>query len=203
MSSSSHSTMQASGAARSITVRDVVSWKQEEAFRMGEIGFDTAFPDMNEIAQNFSYGDIDKNGWPAPAEDDSFLVAAAVELHDNVRSLQHHQHLMRQNPTIVTAAMKAVDQQLIALRRASKEKQRRSLREKVAELYELKHLKKKPNCVTVWVNPRPTTGLNQMMEVRIAISWASYPSIDATLDQSTFQIDHCRDQRHIPPSHAV
>lgn len=75
---------------------------------------------------------------------------------------------MRQNSAVVAAALRAVDQRLTALRRSGKGRAHKSLREKVVELSELKHPKPKPNYVTVWVNPRPTTGLNQMMEVGFA-----------------------------------
>jgi len=159
MASNLRSRMQVNDTKSAVTVQDVVLWKQEEAFRMGEIGFDMGFPDMNEIISSFSYDHLDPNG----AEDDAYLVQAAMDMHDSVRQFQQHQQLMRENPAVIAAATRAVDQQLVALKRASKEKERRTLREKVVELTELKHPKPKPNYVTVWVN---AAGLNQMMEVR-------------------------------------
>ena len=157
---------QAPEISLTVTVQNVVAWTQEEAFRTGEIGFDIGFADMHDIAQSFSHEDINAEKWPDPAEDDSFLVHAAMELHDSVRQMQHHQHLMDRNPEIVAAAVSAVDRQLTGSRGVGRPKKNQSLREKVVELSNRRNPRRKANYMTVWVKPVRTGGFKQMLEVQ-------------------------------------
>lgn len=84
MSSSPLSATQVPEPTSAVGVRDDVSWKQEKALRMGVLGFDMRFPDAIEVATSFSHDNFDANGWPEPAEDDSYLVQAAMDVHRSV-----------------------------------------------------------------------------------------------------------------------
>ena len=142
---------------------DIISWTHEEAYRMGEIGFTTNFPDT---AANFSAWRCDMKARLEPAGDEQAIEDAAEAIHNDIMRIRVRCGLMQKMPTLVAEAHSIVDGKLLAAGRSKRAGDDRELRQKVVELFELEHPPAAANFVSVLVAQGAFSRLDELLEVK-------------------------------------
>ena len=143
----------------SIDGQSLVAWTREEAYRMGEIGFTTNFPNPHDV---FKPRNIGLNVSREPSEDELAIANAARALHIKICTMKQRQAMMESNVGLLMNAHAWVDRKLLAAGRQRREDEYRPLRVKVVELFEIEYPTPLPNYVEVWVKPRPAMGSKYM-----------------------------------------
>ena len=145
------------------SAEDIIAWTREEAYRMGEIGFTTNFPDT---AANFSAWRCDMNAPLEPADDEQAIEDAAEAMHKDFMRIKARCELMQKMPTLVAKAHSIVDARLLAAGRLKRGGDNRELRQKVVELFELEHPPAAANFVSVLVAQGALSRLDELLEVK-------------------------------------
>ena len=168
-----------------LTMRDIVKWKQEEAFSLGEIGFHTNFPKPSDLFQPSEIS-TDPSGeayTPTDADNDAAMTAAMQGLHRQIVGLQQRKQVMDANQALVAQTELDITKKL---RAAGVPEERlgpeTTLREKVVELVRLKMPEPEPNFVSVYVEPSAIKGQSQTLEINLPLE-ASIAEIYALLDE--------------------
>lgn len=126
------------------TVDDFIEWVEEEAVRMGMIGFRTEYASLEEIFADVSM----KTGSVKEFEEiDSLEDCATVEMlriHQDIDMMERRMKIMKANPLLLARAEVQVDKKLLAAGKlqediASYPKGRNGLRVKVMDLHALNH----------------------------------------------------------------
>lgn len=166
-----------------LTMRDIVSWLQEEAFSLGEIDFHTNFPNPSDIFKPFEIGP-DPSGEaqnPTDVENDVVMTATMQDLHMRIAGLYQRRQIMDANKALVSQTELDVTQKL---RAAGVPEERlgpdTTLRQKVVELVRLKLPEPEPNFVTVYVEVSNTKGRGQVSEINLPLK-ASMAEVYALL----------------------
>ena len=145
------------------SAENIIAWTREEAYRMGEIGFTTNFPDT---AANFSAWRCDMNAPLEPADDEQAIEDAAEAMHKDFMRIKARCELMQKMPTLVAKAHSIVDAKLLAAGRLKRGGDNRELRQKVVELFELEHPPAAANFVSVLVAQGALSRLDELLEVK-------------------------------------
>ena len=145
------------------SAEDIIAWAREEAYRMGEIGFTTNFPDT---AANFSAWKCDINAPLEPAIDEQAIEDAAEATHNDVMRIKARCELMQKMPTLVAEAHSIIDAKLLPAGRLKRAGDDRKLRQKVVELFELEHPPAAANFVSVLVAQGAFSRLDELLQVK-------------------------------------
>ena len=125
------------------TVQDFIEWIEEEAVRMGILGFRTEYANPEEIfadfSMNSSLGDLD--------EMDRLENCATIEMmgiHQEIGMMERRLQIMKANRPLLACTERQVDKELMAAGKTKEDIARypnieNRLRMKVADLYALKH----------------------------------------------------------------
>ena len=126
------------------TQEDFIEWVEEEAVRMGMIGFRTEYASLEEI-----FADISMNSGSVKdfEEIDSLEDCATVEMlriHKDIDTMERRIKIMKANPLLLARTEVQVDKKLLAAGKsqediASYPKSKSRLRVKVMDLHALKH----------------------------------------------------------------
>ena len=164
-----------------LTKRDIVKWKQEEAFFLGELGLTTNFPDPSDIFKPFT---IDQSFEREPSADDgAALVAAMEETHNSIIQLHQRKILMDEAGPLLASTEMDINQKLLGAGVPEHELQFKNLRQKIVQLAELKAPPPKANFAAVLVNVASTTeGRSHNLEVNLPLE-ASLTEVYALLDE--------------------
>ena len=164
---------------RTLDMRHVILWHQEQAQLQGELGLTMNFPDPSEIFRPFNT-DADSD---LPADDRATLVAAMQETHKGFVQLHQRKVLMDQAGPLLASTERDVSRQLIAAGVPEHEFQHKSLYQKVVQLAEVKEPPPKENFVVVLIEVASSTkGQSHMLEVNLPLK-ASIAEVYALLDE--------------------
>lgn len=165
---------------RTLGMRDVIMWQQEQAQRLGEIGFTKNFPDPSDIFKPFT---LTPSEHELPAEDRGAIVAAMRETHRAIMQVQQRKMIMdRAGPLLASTEMN-VDQKLLAAGVPEQALSNKNLRQKIVQLVELKEPPPKKNFVAVLVNVTSTTkGQSHILNISLPLK-ASVAEVYALLDE--------------------
>lgn len=136
------------------TVEDFIEWHEEQAFRLGELGFTMGsyhaedffkqWSDVSDVAEAFSK--------------ENCAQEAMEEMHADVTRLQQRMRIMRSNPHLLVLTENEVQRRLLQARQSQPGiehvfKSKTSLREKIVKLHKLEHRTepRKPDGVTAWM----------------------------------------------------
>jgi hypothetical protein len=138
------------------TVEDVIDWIEEEAFRMGRLGFRKGYANPQEIFSNFSM-----NGSVGDFEEMDRLEHCATTAMEGVNAelslMERRMNIMNADPPLLARAEARVDRRLLEAGMSHKDiesypKSEKRLREKVLALYTLKHpVTEPPPGIEAWV----------------------------------------------------
>ena len=145
------------------SAEDIIAWTREEAYRMGEIGFSTNFPDT---AANFNAWRCNVNAPLEPPIDEKAIEDAADAFHNDVMRIKARHELMQNMSTLVAEAHSIVDAKLLAAGGLKPGGDDRELRQKVVELFELEHPPAAANFVSVLVAQGPFSRLDELLKVK-------------------------------------
>lgn len=168
-----------------LTMRDIVKWKQEEAFSLGEIGFHTNFPNPSDIFKpiKISTDPSDEAQSPTDINNDAAMKAAMLGLHRQITGLQQRKQVMDANKALVSKTELDVTRKL---RAAGVPEERlgheTTLRQKVVNLVRLKFPEPEPNFITVYVEPSTSKGRSQTLEINLPLE-ASITEVYALLGE--------------------
>ncbi len=142
------------------TVEDVIHWIEEEAFRMGRLGFRKGYANPEEIFSQFSMtgsvGDFDEMD---RLENCATTAMEAVDAE--ISLMERRMKIMKADPTLLARAEARVDRLLLEAGMSQKDiesypKSEKRLREKVLALYTLKHpATEPPPGIEAWVSLGP------------------------------------------------
>ena len=139
---------------RALGMHDVVLWQEEQAQRLGELGFTTNFPDPLDIFKPFT---INPSSEPElPAEDGAAIVAAMQETHRAIMQVHQRKLLMDAAGPLLASTEIDVNQKLLAAGVAEQELPYKSLRQKIVQLAELKETPPEANFAAVVVHVAST-----------------------------------------------
>ena len=167
--------------ARSLNMRDVILWQQEQAQRLGEVGLTTNFPDPADIFKPFI---INTSSEPEPvAEDRAALVATNQETHRAIMQVRQRKILMDQAGPLLASTEANVDRRLLAAGVPKQDLPNKSLRQKIVQLVELKEPPPKANFVEVSVFVGSTTEeKSHVLDVNLPLK-ADVAEVHALLDE--------------------
>ena len=165
---------------RTLGMRDVIMWQQEQAQRLGELGFTTNFPDPSDIFKPFT---LTPSEHELPAEDRGAIVAAMRETHKAIMQVQQRKMIMdRAGPLLASTEMN-VHQKLLAAGVPEQELLNKNLRQKIVQLVELKEPPPKKNFVAVLVDVTSMTkGRSHLLDINLPLK-ASVAEVYALLDE--------------------
>ncbi|KAL9074709.1 MAG: hypothetical protein Q9161_002078 [Pseudevernia consocians] len=165
---------------RTLGMRDVIMWQQEQAQRLGELGFTTNFPDPSDIFKRFT---LTPSEHELPAEDRGAIVAAMRETHKAIMQVQQRKMIMdRAGPLLASTEMN-VHQKLLAAGVPEQELLNKNLRQKIVQLVELKEPPPKKNFVAVLVDVTSMTkGQSHLLDINLPLK-ASVAEVYALLDE--------------------
>ena len=151
--------------AKPPSTRDIISWQQEEAHRLGLLGFSTNFPNPSDIFQPIS---LQRSAQIAPDTDDAAVAVAAAmqQTHNALYLLHHRRSIMDAHRAAVSRTELDVDAKLLAEGMSKLYVARHGLREKLVALVECKQPRAEKNFVTVQVQPR---GVNGWIELALPL----------------------------------
>lgn len=151
-----------------LTKRDIVKWKQEEAFELGELGLTTNFHDPSDIFKPFTINQSFE--YEPPAENHAALVGAMKETHNRTMQLRQRQILMDGNRPLLASTEMDINQNLLAAGVPEQELPHKNLRQKIVQLVELTKPSPKENFAAVLVNVASTTkGRSHNLEVNLPL----------------------------------
>lgn len=146
------STPMASSSTKSITAKDVLQFYKHRLHCMGELGFETRFPEPDKLFNSIS------DNLELPAESEQAVISAMQSTHDDLRQLQRQAKLLNLNPSAVAEAEAMMDDKLRHLGRSARYIGAQSLSKKVKEVTESENPKLKPNYISVSVvRPSPAS----------------------------------------------
>lgn len=148
------------------TVEDFIEWHEEQAFRLGELGFTMGsyraedffkqWSDVSDLAEAFSK--------------ENCAQEAMEQLHADVTRLQQRMKIMRSNPPLLALTENEVQRRLLQAGQSQSDiehffKSKPSLRQKIVKLHKLEHRTepRKPDGVTAWVCMGPNHERKMMM----------------------------------------
>lgn len=165
---------------RSLNMRDVILWQQEQAQRLGELGLTTNFPDPADIFKPFTINDSPEA--EPQADDRAALVATNQETHRAIMQVRQRKILMDQAGPLLASTEANVDQKLLAAGVPKQELLNKSLRQKVVQLVELKNPPPKANFVAVSVIVGSNSGGSHTLDVNLPLK-ADVAEVHALLDE--------------------
>ena len=130
------------------TVDDFIEWVEEEAFRMGILGYRRGYADPQEMFAGFSMNssvgllhEADRRGHCA--------ITAMEETHAAIVMMERRRQIMLSNLPLMASTEVRIDAELLAAGKSQEDidrypKKEGRLRQKVADLYALKHPQAQP-----------------------------------------------------------
>ena len=151
-----------------LTMRDVILWQQEQAHRLGELGFTMNFPDPSDIFRPITINPSSED--ELPAEDGTALAEAMQETHRAIVQLHQRKIIMDGAGPLLARTEMDVDRKLLAAGALEQDLADKSLRQKIVKLVELKDPPPKKNFATVLVSVASTTrGRGHMLEINLPL----------------------------------
>lgn len=151
-----------------LSMRDVVLWQQEQAHRLGELGFTENFPDPSEIFKTFTTKPAPEH--ELPVEEGAGMVEAMQETHRAIIQVHRRKILMDNAGPLLARTEKNVDQKLLAAGVPEQELPHKSLRQKIVQLVELHDPPPQANFAAVWVAVASSSeGRSHMLEVNLPL----------------------------------
>ncbi len=161
--------------AKSITSRDIVEFHKEQAFRLGQLGFTTNFPDPSEIFRPRPINP-ELSPFDEPASDEEVVKNAALSTHNSLIQLQQQGRLIAANTPLVAEASHEIDRKLLDAGKSKRYVAAQPLRQKVMDAIEIGTPSPKPNFVTVFINTPWTVKKDDMLQVNLPLK--------ATIDEA-------------------
>ena len=166
---------------RPLTMRDIILWQQEQAQRLGELGFTMNFPDPSAMFKLFPVEPLSEH--ELPAEDEATLAATMQETHRAIVQLHRRKIIMDGAGPLLAKTEMDVTQRLLAAGVPEQDLQCKNLRQKIVQLVELKEPPPKANFVSVLVEVTSVTrGQSHMLELNLPLK-ASVVEVYALLDE--------------------
>lgn len=125
------------------TVEDIIKWVEEEAFRMGGLGYRTGYANPEEIFASFSMsssvGDFEEMD-----RLEHCATTAMMETHTEIVTMERRMQIMKANRPLLARAEARIDSELLAAGKSRQDidrypKTEKRLREKVQDLYTLRN----------------------------------------------------------------
>ena len=136
------------------TVEDFIEWLEEQAFRLGELGFTMGSYRDEDFIKHWS--DVDDLAVAFSLE--NCAQEAMEQLHTEATQLQQREAIMQSNPSLLALTNTEVERRLLQAGNSDPDLARflnskPSLRQKVVELHKLEHRTepREPDGVTAWV----------------------------------------------------
>lgn len=125
------------------TVEDFIEWIEEEAFRMGGIGFRTEYANPEEIFADFSM-DSSEGGFDKIDRLERCATIGMMGIHTEIAMMERRMQIMKANRPLLARTEVRLDKELLAAGKSQEDidsypNNERRLREKVMDLYALKH----------------------------------------------------------------
>ena len=153
---------------KSLTMRDIILWQQEQAHRLGELGFTMNFPDPSDIFRPITTNPLSED--ELSAEDGTALAATMQETHKAIVQLHQRKIIMDGAGPLLARTEMDVDRKLLAAGALERELQGKSLRQKIVQLVELREPPPKENFEVVLVSVASTiTGRSHMLEMNLPL----------------------------------
>ena len=138
------------------TVEDIIEWVEEEAFRMGSLGYKSGYANPEEIfagcSMRSSVGDFEELD-----RLENCATTAMMETHTEITNMQRRMEIMKANRPLLARAEARVDRELLAAGKSQEDinsypKSEKRLREKVRDLYTLRNPPTDPpNGIDAWL----------------------------------------------------
>lgn len=125
------------------TVEDIIEWMEEEAFRMGSLGYTSGYANPEEIfagcSMSSSVGDFEEMD-----RLEHCATTAMMETHTEITNVQRRMKIMKANRPLLARAEAQVDRELLAAGKSQEDinsypKTEKRLRAKVRDLYTLRN----------------------------------------------------------------
>ena len=163
-----------------LTTANIVAIQKERAFRLGEAGFTTNFPDFDEIANAYRLSNTTE-GQSIPniifSQDNNAVEGAMQSTRDSIHQLNRNEKLLKNNRPLVEQTEAEIDSILLKAGRSKRYVAGQDLRKKITEAVELKNPKPARNYFTVYISD-PSTGIGIEKDRLLAVNLPLRESLD-------------------------